>query len=556
MKRNPGKWMALGLTGGLVLSVLAGCGAQGQNADGTANREVQAQEQQGEKQDAGQEAVPSYFNETGYPIVNEPIELNVMVAVGPMNGDFNEMPVFVQLEEKTGIKINFEQVSPTAWAERKNLALASQDMPDIIIGGIGGMSDSEVNKYSSQGIIMELNDYIEKYAPNFNKLLEEKPDLDAVIRNPEGKIYGLPFYQELVSERIPDNLFINKKWLDKLGLAVPETTEEFYEVLKAFKTQDPNGNGLADEIPLSYRSNQRLTGELSLFGSFGVVDNENHLMIEDGKVLFSPMEEGYKEGIRYMNRLYGEGLIDPEVFTQDQSQYIGKGQSEEEIVGSFIIFNYENYVGAERAYSDYVPLLPLKGPDGDQLWNKYATGYDTNAFLITKNNKYPEASIRWADEFFTVETSMQAIQGEIGVNLEYENGKYKIMDPPEGSSLNEIRSKICPASYIFGMMTKEMIDNIEFKEDMTRKLERCSLYDPYTPEEILPVLRLPQDKLEQRANIFTDLTNYVAEMKAKWVTGEMDVEKSWEEYVETLKAMGVEDYVRIYQEAYDAYKAQ
>lgn len=540
MKRNFHKrWMALGLAGAMTAGLMTGCGSNGasqETAAGTADI--------------------SYFNETGYPIVNEPIELNVMVAVGPMSGDFNEMPVFKGLEEKTGIKINFEQVSPTAWAERKNLALASQDMPDIIIGGIGGMSDSEVNKYSSQGIIIELNDYIEKYAPNFNKLLGEKPDLDAVIRNPEGKIYGLPFYQELVSERIPDNLFINKKWLDTLGLKMPETTEEYYEVLKAFRTQDPNGNGIADEIPLTYRSNQRLTGELSLFGSFGVVDNDSHLMIQDGKVLFSPAQEGYKEGIKYMNRLYMEGLIDPEVFTQDQSQYIGKGQSEEEIVGSFIIFNDENYVGVERAYEDYETLLPLKGPDGDQLWNKYATGYDTNAFVITKNNKYPEASIRWADEFFTVETSMQAMQGEIGVNLEYRDGKYIIMDAPEGSSLNEIRSKICPASYIFGMMTKEMIDNIQYKEDMTRKLERCEKYDPYTPKEILPVLRLSQDKLEKRANMFTDLTNYVAEMKAKWVTGEMDVENTWEEYIKTLKGMGVEEYVQIYQEAYDAYKAQ
>ena len=221
--------MALGLSGVLVLSMLTGCGAS--NQDSGAETSAQTENTQTQEEETKQEAAPSYFNETGYPIVNEPIELNVMVAVGPMSGDFNEMPVFKDLEERTGIKINVEQVSPTAWTERKNLALASQDMPDIIIGGIGGMSDSEVNKYSSQGIIVELNDYIEKYAPNFNKLLEEKPDLDAVIRNPEGKIFGLPFYQELVSERIPDNLFINKKWLHTLGLEVAQTTEEYYEEL-------------------------------------------------------------------------------------------------------------------------------------------------------------------------------------------------------------------------------------------------------------------------------------------------------------------------------------
>lgn len=538
------KSLAFALTGMIGVTLLSGCGQKDR-------AKVQAT-QQGEEP-----AVSASFNETGYPIVNEPITLNVMVAVGPMSGDFNEMPVFKDLEEKTGIHINFEQVSPTAWNERKNLAMASGDnLPDVIIGGIGGVSDSEVIKYSDQGIIIPLNDYIDSYAPNFKQLLEDKPDLDAVIRNPEGNIYGLPFYNELVSERIPDNMFINKNWLDKLGLDMPETTEEFYEVLKAFKTQDPNGNGKADEIPFTYRVNQRLTGDCSLFGSFEVLDNDLHLMIKDGKVLFSPMEEGYKEGIRYMNRLYGEGLIDPEVFTQDQSQYVGKGQSEEEIVGCFIIFNDENYVGAERAYNDYAALLPLEGPDGDRLWNKYATGYDLNAFLMTKANQYPEATIRWADEFFTVATSMQAIQGELGVNLEYADGKYTIMDAPEGSSLNEIRSKICPASYIFGMMTAEMIENTNYQSDMTRKLERCEAYDEFTPEEYLPVLRLNQEELEERSGIFTDLNSYVNEMKAKWVTGELDLDASWEDYRKTLQNMGVDTYVDMYQKAYDAYTAQ
>lgn len=496
------------------------------------------------------------FNSTGYPIVKEPIELNVLIAVGPMSGDFNKMQVFKDLEAKTNIKVNFEQVPPNAWGERKNLALASQNMPDVIIGGIGGMSDSEVIKYSNQGILVPINSYIDEYAPNFKKLLTEKPDLDAVIRNQEGNIYGLPFYNEQEMERIPDNLFINKTWLDKLGLEIPTTTEEFYQVLKAFKTQDPNGNGKADEIPFTYRANQRLTGDASLFGSFGVLDNLEHLMIKDGKLLFSPTEEGYKEAIQWMNQLYIEGLIDPEVFTQDQSQYIGKGQQEEMIVGSFVIFTDENYVGVERAYNDYTVLLPLEGPNGNRLWNKYATGYDTNAFLITKNNKYPEATIRWADEFFTEEMSMRAIMGEVGVNLGYENEVYTILEAPEGSTVNEVRSKTCPAAYFFGMITSEMNDKIIYQKDTVRKLERCKAYAPFTPEEYLPVLKLSQEDLTKRASIYTDIHNYVTEMKAKWVTGELKIEDTWDEYVKTLNKMGVEEYIEMYQKAYDAYKAQ
>lgn len=531
------KLLSVIAAGSMCAAMLAGCGKGGEQTQAAAEPDAN-------------------FNETGYPIVNEPIELNVLIAVGPMSGDVNEMPVFKDLEEKTNIKVNFEQVPPNAWGERKNLALASQEMPDVIIGGIGGMSDSEVNKYGRQGIFVPLNDYVDKYMPNFKKLLADKPDLDAVIRNPEGKIYGLPYYNEQEMERIPDNLFINKTWLDQLGLEVPTTTEEFYEVLKAFKTQDPNGNGKADEIPFTYRANQTLTGDFSLFGSFGALDNQEHLMIKDGKVLFTPMEEGYKEGIKWMNQLYTEGLIDPEVFTQDQSQYIGKGQQEEMIVGSFIIFNDENYVGIDRAYNDYIALEPLEGPNGDRLWNKYSTGYDTNAFLMTKNNKYPEATMRWADEFFTEVMSMRALMGEVGYNLELNDGIYTIMDAPEGSTYNEMRSKICPAAYFFGMLTSEMNEKIIYQKDTTRKLERCAIYDKYKPEEYLPVMKMTDEQLSKRANIFTDLHSYVIEMKAKWVTGEQNIEDDWENYKETLVKMGVEDYVGLYQESYDAYLAK
>ena len=122
----------------------------------------------------------------------------------------------------------------------------------------------------------------------------------------------------------PDNLFINKKWLDKLGLEMPTTTDEFYQVLKAFKNGDPNGNGKADEIPFSFLGNYANVDINSLFGSWGVIDRPEHVMIKDGEVLFTPAEDGYKQGLVFFRKLYAEGLIDGEAFTHNMQQYRGQ----------------------------------------------------------------------------------------------------------------------------------------------------------------------------------------------------------------------------------------
>lgn len=135
-------------------------------------------------------------------------------------------------------------------------------------------------------------------------------------------------------------------------------------------------------------------GDFSLWGSFGVLDNSKHLMVKDGKVLFSLTQDGYKEGIQYFNKLYKEGLLDFEVFTQDRTQYASKGSQEEMKVGVLVAYTPENFLGAERTYNDYIDLLPLKGPNGDQLWNRYDMGYYTDRVVITSANKHPEATIR------------------------------------------------------------------------------------------------------------------------------------------------------------------
>ncbi len=495
--------------------------------------------------------VSDNFNATGYPVVKEGIKIKAFTQVDPQNSDYNEMTMLKNLNEKTGVKVEYECITGSVWNEKKNLVLASNDLPDIFFGG--GLADSDVIKYGSQGVLIPLEELIEKYAPNIKKVFAENPEVKKSSMAADGHIYTLPYVDGYLPEDITTHIYINKKWLDKLGLKEPATTEEFQEVLRAFKEKDPNGNGKKDEIPLSYRADNVYNGDLSLAGSFGVVDNLEHLMIKDGKMLFSPMEEGYKDHIKWLNTMFKEGLVDKEVFTQDQGQYLAKGKND--VLGSFIIYGSENIVGEEKAISDYVCLKPLKGPRGDQLWGRYVKGIRPHKFAITKDNKSPEATIRWVDEFFSEEFGVEVHLGELGKVIEKADGKYKVVTPPKGVSSSQFKFQSCPGPYAPGVISKEVYENkLIQNESANRKTQAYKLYDEFATKEPLPILNFTNGDLQEISVIKTDIDNYVKEMKAKWITGQVDIESTWDKYVKKLKEMGADKYVEMYQKAYEKYK--
>lgn len=151
--------------------------------------------------------------------------------------------------------------------------------------------------------------------------MEETPDMKKISTFPDGKIYSMP--TRLPSRPKSRNQpVINKAWLDKLGLKAPTTTEELYQVLKAFKEKDPNGNGKPDEIPYTE------TGlNMDFLNPFGITDiNASSMIVQDGKPVYYPTTDAYKEGLIYTHKLYSEGLIDQELFTQDNTMTSAKWQ--------------------------------------------------------------------------------------------------------------------------------------------------------------------------------------------------------------------------------------
>lgn len=496
------------------------------------------------------------FNKTGLPIVNEPVSLKMVSPKAALAPEYSQMEIFKKLEEQTNVKIEWENIPDTDFTEKKNLLLASGDLPDAFYGA--GFSDYELVKYGDDGTILPLEDLIDQYAPNLKALLERRPDIRSSITAPDGHIYGLPSWEENNLGTNPFFHVINKKWLDKLGLKMPQTLDEYTEALVAFKTQDPNGNGKADEIPLSFMHMQWCMDIAGIFGAFGLPDNMEHRVVRDGKVIFTATQPEYKEALKYFNeKWYKQGLIDPESFTQDAAQYLAKGKTTVETLGSYIWWEVDEVVGTERS-EDYALLSPLKGPDGDQsIGRGNGGGPGRGAFVITKENQNPEITIRWIDQQYEPYMAAQIHWGPLDVVFKKdENGKLVNLPIPEGTSAGEFRQKVAPGAGGPGVITIEdlgkVVDLEPRAQQRVKDLEKY--YDPYMEEENYPSIFFEPEELDKINRIEPELIKYVNTQRGKFIV-DGGVDEQWDSYVKNLDKMGLNELMEIYQKGLDRYNA-
>lgn len=502
------------------------------------------------------------ISENTMPITDEKITLTAMITRYPdMSLPFEELPEVKAFEEETNIHIEWIEIPAQSRLERINLAFSGGELPDIFFGT--QIPYDVILRNASEGSIIPLNDLIENYAPNLKKRFEERPDLYENMLFPDGNIYGIPKVDEKPLQSNPDNLFINKKWLDQVGLPVPTTVEEFKEALMAFKNSDLNGNGQNDEIPFSFVMGTNAapaTGIHSLFGSFGVVDTPSagtHLMVKNGELVYVPITEEYKEGLEYLHELYDEGLIDIEAFSQDSSQY--RAKISQNMVGAFMAWQADDMVNPDNL-EDYVHVLPLKGTADEPLWYREPgvsglniAGSDTGIyFAITSKNQYPAETMRWIDYLTTGDNNLRQYYGTEGEGWKRnEEGQWERLSDPSGAmTANQFSCLLTWGPWTPSMLTyDDIISTQVLPAPAAKKNEREAEYAAYYPEEELPQFKLNLEELEKITRITVDLQTVVDNAEATFITDGVS-EDSWKSFVEQVEKVGLQQYMDVYNAAY------
>ena len=447
---------------------------------------------------------------------------------------------------------------PVKWisgsADALKLRFASGDYPDVVMSN--GLSGVDVVKYADSGILLPLDEYINKKdTPNIYALLEEYPSVKGLITLSDGHIYALPRITDFTPSCLESALFINKAWLDKLGLEIPTTMEELYDVLKAFKTQDPNGNGKADEIPMSFLSASGYHYPEVLLSAWGISAKhgtwDQFLAVKDGKVLFAPVTEEWKKMIKYYNKLYEEGLLDMECITHDGSAFGTKVASAESKVGFF--WSNANMAGRPE---EYIAIPPLGAEGNKPVWHIHPQGFtkaNANLFEMTVACENPQAVMRWIDQFYGEELAIQMTYGLVGNTLTLEDGKYTINEPPAGKSQSLMLAKAIPGSAM-GLFKSEWIDTKVEKTIAQGDQEKLfAIYEDYVDDEIWPRPYYETEDSATISRVTADLFRLVEEKKGKWIVGQADIDKEWDKYKKDLKNLGLDELVSISQKAYDVY---
>lgn len=489
---------------------------------------------------------------SGYPVVTKPLTLTFSGSKSALAPDYKGMALVQEWQKTTNITVDWQNLPDNVYQEKKNLILASGDLPDAFFNT--GLSDSEVATYGTNGTLLALETLIDSHAPNLKKILDARPDIKAAITSSDGHIYTLPSVEELGLVQFPHMIAINKTWLDKLGLAVPTTIDEYHDALLAFKTADPAGGGKT--IPLSYEPGTFCGDIVDLIAALGgLPDNVDHRIVQDGKVVFTAVQPQYKKAISALNSWYKEGLIDPESFSQDDKSYLAKGKTTTQSLGSFVWWEIKEMVGEDQA-GDYVLVPILTGVDGKKLAS-VANNQEINrgAFAITRANKYPAATMRWVDYLYEPVQSAQANWGPIGVTLEKDAKGVLVQIPADAStSEGERRQKVAPGGP--KVITKEDFVSVVAPEPRAAERQKIvqEMYLPHAANAAYPPVPLSNEELQQISSIETDVKSLTKQKLAKWIV-QGGVEAEWDGYVSQLKSIGLDRMIETYQQAYDRFQS-
>lgn len=499
-----------------------------------------------------------------FPICKETVSLKIGMPQMAAVENFETNWQTLQLEEKGNFDLSFEMYAGDEIVQKIELMIVAggNDLPDVIMHGLGGQAN--LVKYGQAGMILPLNDYYENSAYWINDSLSRiELDVFKYVTSYDGNIYGMfRMLQSLNNEYSPARLMLFEPWLESLDLKMPETTEEFLNVLRAMKNDDPNGNGQADEIPLAgYKDVMSSNYANFMMTSFVYTHSPDYWTNTNGTIGVAFTTDEWREGLRYTKQLVDENLMTPLSFTQDRPQLVTMLSTDPTTVGVFVGVS-TSLMGAEDARrTQYAIVPPLEGPTGrkEAYWNPTLPNI---GMVITKNCASPEAAFSLGDLLCSEEFSVMTRWGEKGVDwLVPDAGAKSVYDALGYAAIIE------PVTPWGGLQNKWWAQAGVYLVDYRWAVGQVSSGSPFDHNYQIglgigpsieyrnsnPVVGIIYNEAEQE--VMTELQNtiltYVKESFARFIMGDMSLDTEWDKYVNEFKNMGLEETIAATQSAYD-----
>lgn len=558
------------------------------------------------------------------PIVIDTVELSINVSASnavyvQSYGDDNEFNQYIL--DNTGIHVTVTPLSTTNSDDtvKFNLAMASgESLPDLYLGTFGSLTKGEISTYGADNKLINITDFFDKYGYYFYQTCVSTGFEDRYsfmlnyAKGDDGELYCFPSYYCDMTNAGWESLWMNTTWLDTLGLEAPETTDELYDTLVAFRDNDPNGNGTKDEIPLMGCSTSwRASPQDLLMNSFTywAVDYWFAVNQEDDTIYAPFVTDKFQEGLAYVNKLVEDGLCSTLSWSQTNDDFKTTASIEEPnkvilgcIIGNpYVMSNLTNFYGLT-----YRCIPNVKGPDGfvTASWSMGNTVSYKN--MITSVCKTPEIAFRLMDfmtnetssffqrygmwgtdwiywdeieqadkdkyaEFtksnmFTLDTAVWISQYTMKqIDVEWSNKYFPDRDPNRWETnpwhvTHQVHwgSSTCPAT-LWGELQNNGIAKAVPEDDPDYGKSLTSV-DYYTnnklnsalhPEKVMYELLYTAKESEENGEIISTVQQYYNNNVVRFILGDLDVEKDWQAYKDEIENIGLSQWLGVAQAAYD-----
>ncbi len=460
---------------------------------------------------------------------------------------------FKALAERCNMKFDIESVFSQQTGERFDAIISTGQLPDIMAG-----DKRNINNYGMSGAFLPLNDLIDQYAPNIKKYLVENKEVLAQTAAPDGNIYAIPM---LSAVRTAMGYMIRQDWLDKLQLERPVTIDDWYTVLKAFKTTDLNGNGAGDVTPLVL-DRMWEAYYMNFADAWGIELNEwvDYWMIRDGKMVFAPVQPETKEFLATMAKWYTEGLIDPEFITREDTNnyhiYGNKAGATCYWTGYVAGMNANKEILAKDSDTNWqvVPPPVLKEGQASKTFSQQAPIVNIASWAISSSSEHAIDIIKMFDYVYSDEGSLLFNFGLEGESYQMVNGAPDYTDAvknAEGGMVNWIRGNGLQA--LIGMRQMPEYEKASCAtEDVKRQLFEYVEKDYFYP--INPELTFTPEEKDVYDVKMSSIKTYAQEELLKFFIGSRPIGE-FDAFVSRVNELGLEEMTGIVNKAYDRYKA-
>lgn len=535
------KSIALVLATVLATAVLAGCGkTEEQSSTSTPTSTAPSSS-----------TVADNSKETSTEAADDKIELPfeetmTWSVLSPMCGNYytTDNLTYNYMLEQANVKFELTEIANSEMGEKGNLIMTSGEYPEVLLR----CNSLDLDALGMEGILIPLEDLIREYMPTLTQILDERNGWSSITAG-DGHVYSLPNVQDPLINLGTTRLgMINQAWLDKVGLPMPTNMEEMYEVLKAFKEQDVNGNGNPDdEIPFGFCAGRQWMFSYYMDGVLSMDTSGQKIAMVNGEVVYYPTSDTFKEWLEWMAKFYKEGLIDPNGFTLTSAQYEANAKTDDALYG--IHFDYNQVYFNDKYYEEYVGL-PSFNEEGFGLRN----GLTAEGLALTDKCENVGELLTWADTWYTEEGGRYFRLGIEGVTYKVNaDGTYSTI-LPEGLENHAMQA----AYYGSGMLPcriPELFNHPNPADNAKSAYYKADMYGEngvLNPDNAVIMVSpwLTEEGQEAVTELKTLLNNYADTYMAEVITGVKSLENTWQEYLDSMEKMGVKRYEEAYKEGY------